>query len=257
MANAMRILFITGEVAPFSDTSEIAKIVRTLPESLHESGKYETRILMPRYGTVSERRNRLHEVIRLSGSEITLGDRTEVLRVKVASIPGIRLQVYFMDNDYYFKRKGIFADRQGVLFEDNLERAAFYARSVIRTIRNLGWQPDLVHAFGWLSGLVPYVLRTEFADDELFKNAKIVYTPETVEFEARLDGKSFDSLSLAPHDELIGRNPSDAGIRFADASIFPSSMKDDGDAPSFSGEAETEMEEAVAVYESIMSGVLA
>lgn len=257
MANAMRILFITGEVAPFSDTSEIAKIVRTLPESLHDSGKYETRILMPRYGTVSERRNRLHEVIRLSGSEITLGDRTEVLRVKVASIPGIRLQVYFMDNDYYFKRKGIFADRQGVLFDDNLERAAFYARSVIRTIRNLGWQPDLVHAFGWLSGLVPYILRTEFAEDELFKNAKIVYTPETVDFEAQLDGKSFDSLSLTPHDELIGQNPSDAGIRFADASIFPSSMNNDGDTPSFSGEAETEMEEAVAVYDSIMSGVLA
>ena len=102
---------------------------------------------MPRYGTVSERRNRLHEVIRLSGSEITLGDHTETLRVKVASIPGIRLQVYFMDNDFYFKRKGIYRDRQGNLFADNLERSAFYARAVIRTIRNLGWQPDLVHAF--------------------------------------------------------------------------------------------------------------
>ncbi len=140
----MRILFISGEVAPFSEKSELASVVRSLPESLHESGKFETRIMMPRYGTVSERRNRLHEVIRLSGSEIMLGDRTETLRVKVASIPGIRLQVYFMDNDFYFKRKGIFADKQGKLFEDNLERSAFYARSVIRTIRNLGWQPDLI-----------------------------------------------------------------------------------------------------------------
>jgi len=252
----MRILFISAEVAPFSEKSEVSKIVRTLPESLHESGKFETRIMMPRYGTVSERRNRLHEVIRLSGSEITLADRTETLRVKVASIPGIRLQVYFMDNDYYFKRKGIYADRQGVLFEDNLERSAFYARSVIRTIRNLGWQPDLVHAFGWLSGLVPYVLRTEFADDELFKNSKIVYTPDVVDFESRFSAKSFEALSLTPHDDLIGQQPTDSGSRFADATIYPPSMAESADGPVFSGNAETEMDEAVAVYDSIMSGVL-
>lgn len=251
----MRILFITGEVAPFSDTSEIARIVRTLPESLHDSGRFETRIMMPRYGTVSERRNRLHEVIRLSGSEITLGERTETLRVKVASIPGIRLQVYFMDNDFYFKRKGIFADRQGVLFEDNLERSAFYARSVIRTIRNLGWQPDLVHAFGWLSGLVPYVLRTEFSEDELFKDAKIVYTPELVDFEARFQKSSFISLSLAPHDFLIGQAPTDAGKYFADGVIYPSSMSEGADAAAFSGNADSEMDEAVAVYERVLSGV--
>jgi len=257
MANAMRILFISGEVAPFSDNSEVAQIVRTLPEALHESGRFETRIMMPRYGTVSERRNRLHEVIRLSGSEITLGDRTETLRVKVASIPGIRLQVYFMDNDFYFKRKGIYADKQGVLFEDNLERSAFYARSVIRTIRNLGWQPDLVHAFGWLSGLVPYVLRTEFADDELFRDSKIVYTPDTVDFEARFNKKSFDSLSMAPHDDLMGQQPSESGVSFADATIYPPSMAETVDGPAFSGNSETEMDEAVAVYESILSGVLA
>ena len=255
MANAMRILFITGEVAPFSDTSELAKVVRTLPEALHESGKFETRIMMPRYGTVSERRNRLHEVIRLSGSEIQLGERTETLRVKVASIPGIRLQVYFMDNPYYFKRKGIFADRQGEFFEDNLERSAFYARSVIRTIRNLGWQPDIVHAFGWLSGMVPYVLRTEFDDDELFKDSKIVYTPELVDFDLRFTEKSFDSLSMARHENLIGSSPVDAGKHFSDATIFPASMADSSGSPCFSGEPEQEMDEAVAVYESVLSGV--
>lgn len=251
----MRILFITGEVAPFSDTSELAKVVRTLPEALHESGKFETRIMMPRYGTVSERRNRLHEVIRLSGSEIQLGERTETLRVKVASIPGIRLQVYFMDNPYYFKRKGIFADRQGEFFEDNLERSAFYARSVIRTIRNLGWQPDIVHAFGWLSGMVPYVLRTEFDDDELFKDSKIVYTPELVDFDLRFTEKSFDSLSMARHEILIGGSPVDAGKHFSDATIFPASMADSSGNPCFSGQPEQEMDEAVAVYESVLSGV--
>ena len=254
MADATRILFISGEVAPFSDKSELSGIVRSLPESLHESGRFETRIMMPRYGTVSERRNRLHEVIRLSGSEITLGERTEMLRVKVASIPGIRLQVYFMDNNHYFKRKGIFADRQGVLFEDNLERAAFYSRSVIRTIRNLGWKPDIVHAFGWLSGLVPYVLRKEFSDDELFSDAKIVYTPEEVDFDVRFEDKSFDNLTMDPHDDLMGGSPVDAGIRFADATILPPSMGTEN-APSFSGEAESEMDEAIAVYDSIYSSV--
>ncbi|MDE2996525.1 MAG: glycogen/starch synthase [Bacteroidota bacterium] len=255
MANATRILFISGEVAPFSEKSHLASIVRSLPESLHESGKYETRIMMPRYGTVSERRNRLHEVIRLSGSEITLGDRTETLRVKVASIPGIRLQVYFMDNDYYFKRKGIFADKQDKLFEDNLERSAFYARAVIRTIRNLGWQPDLVHAFGWLSGLVPYVLRTEFGDDELFKDAKVVYTPDTVDFDAKMDEASFERLSLTPHDKLLGQEPFEAGQTFADAVILPPAMAEGADGATFSGDKEAEMDEATAVYDSILTGV--
>ncbi|MDA1028034.1 MAG: glycogen/starch synthase [Bacteroidetes bacterium] len=255
MANAMRILFITGEVAPFSDTSELAKVVRTLPEALHESGKFETRIMMPRYGTVSERRNCLHEVIRLSGSEIQLGEKTEILRVKVASIPGIRLQVYFMDNNYYFKRKGIFADKQGESFEDNLERSAFFARSVIRTIRNLGWQPDVVHAFGWLSGLVPYVLRTEFGDDELFKDSKIVYTPEVVDFDLRFTEESFESLSMSRHDSLIGASPIDAGMHFSDATIYPASMNHLTESASFSGDSEQQMEEAVAVYESVMSGI--
>lgn len=255
MANATRILFISGEVAPFSSQSEVAPIVRSLPESLHESGKYETRIMMPRYGTVSERRNRLHEVIRLSGSEITLGDRTETLRVKVASIPGIRLQVYFMDNDHYFKRKGVYADRAGKLFADNLERSAFFARSVIRTIRNLGWQPDIVHAFGWLAGLVPYVLRTEFGEDELFKDAKVVYTPDTVNFDARLDEDGFGRLSLQGHEKLVGQSPTDAGQIFADATIFPQSMAATASGAVFSGAKETEMDEATAIYDSVLSSI--
>jgi len=250
----MRILFISGEVAPFSKTTDVASIVRSLPESLHESGAYETRIMMPRYGTVSERRNRLHEVIRLSGSEITLGERTETLRVKVASIPGIRLQVYFMDNDYYFKRKGIYADRLGKLFEDNLERSVFYARAVIRTIRNLGWQPDLIHAFGWLSGMVPYVLRTEFGDDDLFKDAKVVYTPDAVDFEARIDEAGFANLSLKPDERLIGQEPSEAGQTFADAVLLAPGSEGTSTA-AFSGDKESEMEEAVSVYQRFANSV--
>jgi len=256
MANPMRILFIAGEVAPFSDKSEHSSVVRTLPEALHETGNYETRIMMPRYGTVSERRNRLHEVIRLSGSEIKLGDVTETLRVKVASIPGIRLQVYFMDNTHFFKRKGLFSDNKtGKDFEDNLDRAAFYARSVIRTIRNLGWQPDLVHAFGWMSGFVPYVLRTEFADDELFKDAKIVYTPENEGLGEKLDDTHFESLSLAEHPKLSGMSPVDAGIEFADATILLPSAGKSGNVPTFPEETEGQLETAIGVYDGVMGSV--
>lgn len=256
MANAMRILFIAGEVAPFSEQSEHSQVLRTLPEALHETGNYETRIMMPRYGTVSERRNRLHEVIRLSGSEIRLGDVTETLRVKVASIPGIRLQVYFMDNAHFFKRKGIFADsKSGKKFDDNLDRAAFYARSVIRTMRNLGWQPDLVHAFGWMSGFVPYVLRTEFCDDPLFKDAKIIYTPEEVDFEDRLQESHFESLSLARHEKLAGMAPVDAGKEFADSVIHLPSASAEHDDTIFPSEPAGQMETAISVYDSVMGSV--
>lgn len=207
---------------------------------------------MPRYATVSERRNRLHEVIRLSGSEIRLGDRVETLRVKVASIPGIRLQVYFMDNVHYFKRKGIFADKQGKLFGDNLERAAFFSRSVIRTIRNLGWQPDLVHAFGWMSGFVPYVLRTEFADDALFKDAKIAYTPQILEFDDALQQDDIAGLSLEANENLVGLSPNRVGMRYADGVIFPSELQDYADDyPVFSGDMNNQRDQAMALYDSI------
>lgn len=252
MTNPKRILVISGEVAPFSDTSFIAGLARNLPEALHETGEYETRIMMPRYATVSERRNRLHEVIRLSGSEIRLGDRVETLRVKVASIPGIRLQVYFMDNVHYFKRKGIFSDRQGKLFEDNLERAAFFSRSVIRTIRNLGWQPDLVHAFGWMSGFVPYVLRTEFADDELFKDAKIAYTPQVVEFDGALKEDDIAGLSLEANANLVGLSPNRIGMKYADGVIFPSELENLAEGhPVFSGTMEDQRDQAMSLYDSI------
>lgn len=255
MANATRILFISGEVAPFSEISPISRITRTLPEALHDTGDYETRIMMPRYGTVSERRNRLHEVIRLSGSEITVGDRTETLRVKVASIPGIRLQVYFTDNDYYFKRKGVFYSKSGELFDDNLERAAFYSRAVIRTIRNLGWQPDLIHAFGWISGFVPYVVRTEFADDDLFREARIVYTPDSVDFEAVLSDEHKELLSLNITDSMEGKEPTDIGCDFADAILHLPGEDESSDAPSFPEEEEEQMNQAIAVYDSVLNSV--
>ena len=173
----MRILFVSEEVAPFTCKSEIADLVRILPEQLQESGDFEVRIMMPRYGLISERRNRLHEVIRLSGTVIEVDGRKETLKVKVASIPGIRLQVYFMDNAHFFKRKGIHAPKEGDVFADNAQRAWFFSSAVLSTIHKLGWTPDIVHCFGWMSALTPLLLRTEYSSNPIFEKAKSIYTP--------------------------------------------------------------------------------
>lgn len=253
MTNATRTLYVSGEVAPFTQASELAALVRKLPEQLQESGGYESRIMMPRYGIVSERRNRLHEVIRLSGTAIPMGESTETLKVKVASIPGIRLQVYFMDNNRLFKRKGIFADKQGKLFSDNLERALFFARGVLETTRNLGWAPDVVHAFGWMSGMIPYLLRTDYANDPLFKDVKVIYTPEEVSFEARFTDKLVASLDL-PVD-LVDLTPVDLGLQYADARIFPPDLAPQGDAIQFDADEEARPEQAATLYEQVLNGV--
>ncbi|MEM8558993.1 MAG: glycogen/starch synthase, partial [Bacteroidota bacterium] len=175
----MRILYVASEVAPFSETTEGAQLVRVLPERLQEAGDYETRILMPRYGVVSERRNRLHEVIRLSGEDIPVGADSDTLRVKVASIPGIRIQVYFMDSVKYFKKKGIYKGKKdGKVFTDNIERALYFARATFATVRKLGWQPDIVHAVGWVAAFAPLLMKHELQDDPLFAEAKSVFTPD-------------------------------------------------------------------------------
>ncbi|MFT5515760.1 MAG: starch synthase [Rhodothermales bacterium] len=251
----MRVLFVSDEVAPFTNQSELAPLVRSLPEMLHENEGVETRIIMPRYGMVSERRNRLHEVIRLSGSEISTGETTEALKVKVASIPGIRLQVYFMENARLFKRKGIFADRAGKLFPDNPERSIFYAKTVIQTISNLGWQPDVVHAFGWLSGMVPFLLKTDYADHPLFTDAKVVYTPQTVDFEARFTAKMVTDFELKQSEDIVGNEPTDLGTKFADACIYLPSVDTANGMERFSEDPEANQNLASAVYERIQTGV--
>lgn len=241
----MRILFVAGEVEPFVKVSDTATLVRTLPEHLQETSDYESRIMMPRYGTISERRNRLHEVIRLSGTEIPMGDSSETLKVKVASIPGIRLQVYFMDNVHFFKRKGVHADKQGKLFDDNAERALFFGRSVIETLRKLMWKPDIIHAFGWISGLLPLLVQTEYADEDLFENTKVIYTPDGIDADALLTGDLVDAMDLSVNGEATGLDVSQIGLHYADATI----------APSDDLEVDELTQQAVALYETMLNEV--
>lgn len=256
MATPTRILFVSDEVAPFTENTDTARLVRTLPEQLQESGEYEVRILMPRYGTISERRNRLHEVIRLSGTEVTIGERTETLKCKVASIPGIRLQVYFMDNRHYFKRKGIYHDKQGKLFEDNAERALFFGRAALETIRNLGWKPDVVHAFGWISGLVPLMLKTAYASDELYQDARVVYTPNISDLGASVSAELLAAADLSGGADATGE-PSAIGAHFADNVILPPSHASVNGHAIFSEEEDAWFEQGVELYEGALNEVAA
>ncbi len=173
--DAKRILFITSEISPYLPESEIADICRALPQGIQERGR-EIRTFMPKYGNINERRNQLHEVIRLSGMNLIIDDTDHPLIIKVASIQSARMQIYFIDNEDFFQRKSTIADEDGVEFEDNDERSIFYARGVLETVKKLRWVPDLVHCHGWMTALVPLYIKKAFSDDPCYKNAKVVYS---------------------------------------------------------------------------------
>ena len=171
----VKILFISQEITPFVDESEISKICRQLPQGTQESGK-EIRVFMPRYGVVNERRNQLHEVIRLSGMNLIINDLDHPLIIKVASIQQARMQVYFIDNEEYFQRKAMFTDAKGKNFKDNDDRTVFFCRGVLETVKKLGWVPDIIHCHGWITSLVPMFVKTAYKEDPCFKNARVVFS---------------------------------------------------------------------------------
>ncbi len=252
----MKVLFVAGEVAPFSETTEAAALMRTLPERLQELHGVEPRIVMPRYGVVSERRNRLHEVIRLSGAEIPVGDQTDTLRVKVASIPGIRLQVYFMDSVVFYKRKGLYANRKDdVVFEDNPARALFLARAALSTAHKLGWTPDIVHATGWIGALAPHVL----GEDAALAGTRTVYTPDLVDdFDPMLTLE--DAAALGLPEALGGLSMRAIGLTTADAAAYaPGDGPRDGEpaGPVLDGEPDGSAERAAALYASLQPALAA
>ena len=168
-----KVLFVCSEMCPYLPESEIAEISRTLPQGIQERKK-EIRAFMPRYGCINERKNQLHEVIRLSGMNLIISEVDRPLIIKVASLSAIRTQVYFIDNEDYFKRKQLERDDNGVFFEDNDERAIFFARGVLETVKKLRWAPDVIHCHGWISHLLPLYLKKAYKDDPIFANSKIV-----------------------------------------------------------------------------------
>jgi len=190
-----RVLYITQEIVPFLPESEISSTVRTLAQGVHERDK-EIRIFMPRFGVINERRHQLHEVIRLSGMNLIVNDVDHPLIIKVASVPQARMQVYFIDNEEFFKRKRTYTDEDEKFFKDNDERAIFFCRGVVETVKKLGWTPDIVHCHGWMTGFLPLYLKKMYADDPHFSNAKIIYTPYAEEFSGNLDAKLMDKLNF-------------------------------------------------------------
>lgn len=170
-----KLLFITQEMSPFLELSKISEITRQLPQAMQEKG-FEIRILMPRFGNINERRNRLHEVIRLSGMNIIIDDNDNPLIIKVASIPAARMQVYFLDNEEYFQRKYVFRDKDEKFYADNDERMIFFCKGALETVKKLGWAPDIIHCHGWITSLVPAYVKTSYKDDPTFKNSKVIYS---------------------------------------------------------------------------------
>ena len=188
MKKITKVLYISQEIFPYLPESELSNMGRYLPQAVQDRGR-ETRTFMPKFGAVNERRNQLHEVIRLSGMNLIIDDTDHPLIIKVASIQSARMQVYFIDNDDYFHRKNTIADENGEEYEDNDERTIFFVRGVMETVKKLRWTPDVIHCQGWMTALAPLYIKKAFNDDPFFKHSKVVYSVFNDEFK-----KPFRSL---------------------------------------------------------------
>ena len=227
MEEPVRVLFVNSEIFPYMPETDISVLGRYLPQGIQESGK-EIRSFMPRYGTINERRNQLHEVIRLSGMNLVINNADRPLVIKVSSISSARMQVYFIDNEDYFHRKFIYRDAEGNVFADNDERAIFFARGVLETVKKLRWKPDIVHCQGWISHFLPVYLKKVYHEDPIFTDAKVVLSLYNESADIRLSDNVVDKMlveNLHPEDAAVlaegpdGTNLAKLAIQYADGII--------------------------------------
>lgn len=190
-----RVLYVSSEVVPYLPETEISSMSFEAPKMVNDRGG-QIRIFMPRFGNINERRHQLHEVIRLSGMNLVINDMDMPLIIKVASIPKERMQVYFIDNEEYFKRKATLTDEDGNLFPDNDERAIFFAKGVVETVKKLNWAPDIIHVNGWMASLLPLYLKKYYGDEPLFAESKIVTSVYHQDFNTTLDPKMLDKVKF-------------------------------------------------------------
>ena len=224
-----RVLYVSSEVIPYLPETEISSMSFEAPKMVNNNGG-QIRIFMPRYGNINERRHQLHEVIRLSGMNLVINDLDMPLIIKVASIPKERMQVYFIDNEDYFKRKATFADEEGNFFKDNDERAIFFAKGVIETVKKLNWSPDIIHVHGWLASFLPLYLRNYYGNEPLFENSKIVTSVYNQGFNGTLNSEvsnkiKFDAIddeALTPLQDPTFENVMKIAINNSDAVIVGS-----------------------------------
>jgi len=190
-----KVLFVTQEITPYMKDSHMGMIGRYLPQGIQEKGR-EIRTFMPRFGNINERRNQLHEVIRLSGMNLIIDDTDHPLIIKVASIQQARMQIYFIDNEDYFQRKYTFHDKNNKFFSDNDERAIFYSRGVIETVKKLGWGPDIIHCHGWMTSLVPIYVKKAFFENPLFTETKVIISVYDDDFNELMNKNFIDKVKL-------------------------------------------------------------
>ncbi|MEO4007168.1 MULTISPECIES: glycogen/starch synthase [unclassified Flavobacterium] len=206
--NDKRILYVSSEVVPYLAENEVSLMSYDVPKMINDQGG-QIRIFMPRYGNINERRHQLHEVIRLSGMNLVVNDMDMPLIIKVASIPKERIQVYFIDNDEYFKRKATFSDEDGVLYPDNDERSIFFAKGVVETVKKLNWVPDIIHVHGWLAGMLPIYMKHYYKDEALFADTKIVTSVYAQSFDGTLDPEMMKKVAF---DEVPNASITDLEI---------------------------------------------
>lgn len=194
MTAKKRILFISNEMSPYLELTEFSEMVNKLAIKSNDSG-LEVRCIMPRFGVINERRHRLHEVVRLSGINVSVDNDDMPLQIKVASLPNARLQIYFLDNEDLFKRKFIFTDENDKWYDDNDIRTIFFCKGALETVKKFGWPPDIIHCSGWMTGLIPAYLKTVYKKEPVFSHSKIVYTIGQNTFKEKL-GNAFLKKAL-------------------------------------------------------------
>lgn len=222
-----KVLFVQQEITPYLKESHMGLIGRHLPQGIQEKGK-EIRTFMPRFGNINERRNQLHEVIRLSGMNLIINDTDHPLIIKVASIQSARMQIYFIDNEDFFKRKYTLADKTGKYAPDNDERAIFFTRGVIETVKKLGWAPDIVHCNGWFTSLMPLYIKTSLKENPMFSDTKVIYSIYNDDFSGKLDpalakklqGKDIKAEHLGGYEDPTFVNLTKAAIDYSDGIII-------------------------------------
>jgi starch synthase len=228
MSAKKRILFIANEMSPYLELTEFSEIVNKLAIKSNDNG-FEVRCIMPRFGVINERRHRLHEVVRLSGINVSVDNDDMPLQIKVASLPSARLQVYFLDNEELFKRKFVFHDENENWFDDNGLRTVFYCKGALETVKKFGWPPDIIHCSGWMTGLIPFYLKSVYKKEPVFAHSKTVFTIGQNTFKEKLGSdfikKALIHASLKEKDLEIYKEGTNTamfrgGASFADAITF-------------------------------------
>lgn len=242
MSTKKRILFIANEMSPYLELTDFAEMVNKLAVKSNDSGM-EVRCIMPRFGTINERRHRLHEVVRLSGINVSIDNDDYPLMIKVASLPNARLQVYFLDNEDFFKRKSVFTDEKDKWFDDNGLRSVLFCKGALETVKKFGWPPDIIHCSGWMTGLIPMFIKQAYKKEPVFSNSKVVYSIGENTFKEKL-GADFLKLAtindyvtkkeLEPFKDINNTAMFRGGANFADAVTFGSEKTDKKLAEEFS-----------------------